>query len=117
MNNLSACQGGSGTCNQNFEGGGTGYQGQLRLGYPAVKDPWQWQLTFGYRYLQSDAVLDSFTDSDFHLGGTNAKGFYAGASLGFSHNAWLALRYMSATEVTGPPLAIDVLFFDVNARF
>jgi hypothetical protein len=117
VNNLSACQGSSSTCTQHFDGGNNAYQAQVRVGYPSIGEPWRWQFALGYRYLQSDAVLDAFTDEDFHLGGTNAKGFYVGGSLGFSHNAWLQLRYLSATEVTGPPLAVDILQLDLNVRF
>ena len=31
-------------------------------------------------YAAADAVLDAFTDSDFHLGGTDAKGYYLGGN-------------------------------------
>ena len=50
-------------------------------------------------------------------GGTNAKGYHLGGAYGIAHNAWLSARWLSATEVTGAPLAIDVLFLDLNARF
>jgi hypothetical protein len=61
--------------------------------------------------------MDAFTDSDFHLGGTNAKGWYLGTDFALRKNVWLALRWITANEISGPPLAIDVLFFDLNARF
>jgi hypothetical protein len=67
--------------------------------------------------LERDAVLDAFTDSDFNLGGTNAKGFVLGGSYGVEKNAWLTARWFSANEIDGPPLSIDTLFLDLNVRF
>src|SRR5581483_11597413 len=51
----------------------TGYQAELGFGQ-ALTEVGAWRAFFGYRYVQRDAVLDAFTDSDFHLGGTDAKG-------------------------------------------
>ena len=65
----------------------------------------------------SDAVLDALTDSDFHLGGTNAKGFTVGGSYGVDDNAWLTLRWLSSDQIDGAPLSIDTLQFDLNTRF
>ena len=100
-----------------FKGGNQAYQAQVRVGHPAVRERGDWQWTLGYRYVQSDAVLDAFTDSDFHLGGTNAKGFYVGGLFGFAHNASIGARYLTATEVTAAPFAIDVLQLDLGVRF
>lgn len=94
-----------------------GYQTQLTLGYPKIQKRNDWQAFAGYRYLQQDAVLDAFTDSDFHLGGTNAKGYFLGGSYGLDKNTWLSLRWMSSDQVDGPPLAIDTLQVDLNAKF
>jgi hypothetical protein len=117
VTNLGACPASNGSCVAPYVGGGTGEQYQLRVGYPRISERGQWSALLGYRYLQSDAVVDAFNDQDFHLGGTNAKGYFIGGSLGFTHNAWVSARYLSATEISGPPLAIDVLQLDVNARF
>jgi len=100
-----------------YSGGNLGFLFQALVGYPELSERWQWQGFFGYRRVESDAVVDAFVDSDFHLGGTNAKGYWVGGGLGFAHDAWLNLRWLSATEVTGPPLAIDILQVDLNARF
>jgi hypothetical protein len=67
--------------------------------------------------LQGDAVVDAFTDSDFHLGGTNAKGYMLSAAYGLGRNVWLRARWLSAREVDGPPLDIDVLQLDLQAGF
>jgi hypothetical protein len=76
-----------------------------------------WQLSLGYRRLGADAVPDAFTDSDFHLGGTNHKGFFVGAQYGLARNVWLNARWMSSNEIRGLPLSIDVFQVYLNARF
>lgn len=96
-----------------------GYQVKLTIGHPTFKyaDDHEWQAYIGYRYLERDAVLDAFTDSDFHLGGTNAKGFMVGGSYALYKNTWLSARWMSSDEISGLPLSIDVFQLDLNAKF
>ena len=94
-----------------------GYQARLSLGYPMVSERHEWQAYVGYRYLERDAVLDAFTDSDFHLGGTNHKGFMVGGQYGIYKNTWLSARWMSSDQISGLPLSIDVLQLDLNAKF
>ena len=76
-----------------------------------------WQVYAAYKHLERDAVLDAFTDSDFHLGGTDAKGWLLGGSYALMENAWVNARWLSSDEIDGPPLGIDVLQFDFYARF
>ena len=91
--------------------------GRVAVGMPKIKHRHDWQVFAGYKHLESNAVVDAFADSDFHLGGTNAKGWIMGGSYGVATDAWLSLRWLSADEITGPPLAIDVLQLDLNVRF
>ena len=56
----------------------TGWQVRADLGWPKVDVKGNWSVFTMYKYLGSDAVLDAFTDSDFHLGGTNVKGWVIG---------------------------------------
>jgi hypothetical protein len=95
----------------------TGYQAQVQFGPAEVKAFRGWQVFVGYRYLQRDAVMDAFNDPDFHVGGTDTRGYTLGVRYGLATNAWVRLRYMSADEIDGPPLAIDVLQLDFNAKF
>lgn len=94
-----------------------GWQGRVTVGMPVIQQRHDWQAHFGYRRLDRDAVLDAFTDSDFHLGGTDTKGYFLGASYGLDKNTWLSMRYMAADNIVGLPLAIDVLQIDLNAKF
>jgi hypothetical protein len=101
-----------------------GYQLRLDVGHNSFNGsagseikPKDWSILLGYKYIEADAVLDAFTDSDFHLGGTDAKGWLLGANYAVDKNAWLSTRYFSADSITGLPLSIDVLLLDFNAKF
>ena len=94
-----------------------GFLAKVTVGWPDLRRRRAWQLAFAYKYLERDAVLDAFSDSDFHLGGTNAEGWIASASYGVLENTYLKLRYLSADEIEGPPLGIDVLQLDLVSRF
>jgi hypothetical protein len=94
-----------------------GYQFELAYGHPRVDTAGAWRASLRYRYLERDAVLDAFTDSDFHLGGTDAQGYQLRGDYGLARNVHLTLRYLSANEIDGPPLGIDVFMLDLNAGF
>jgi hypothetical protein len=94
-----------------------GHQFMLTLGVPRIRRSGEWQANVAYKYLESDAVLDALTDSDFHLGGTNAKGYVVGGSYGVDNNTWLSLRWSNTDQIWGPTLAIDTLQVDLNTRF
>lgn len=107
-----------------FLGGNEGYGAMLSIGSAPRSDvdprgirKGAWTLFGGYKYLESDAVLDGFTDSDFHLGGTNAKGYFVGGRYGLFDNIRIGARWLSANEIVGEPLAIDVLQIDLEAAF
>jgi hypothetical protein len=95
----------------------TGYVGELSFGHPIVDRFGFWRVAVGYRYVKRDAVIDAFTDADFHEGGTNAAGYYFWTSFGVARNAWVRLRYLSANEIDGPRYGLDIIQLDLNARF
>lgn len=95
----------------------TAYKLGLSLGKQTLQNFGDWQAFFSYRYLEADSVLDAFSDSDFHLGGTDAEGYELGGTFAFDRRVWMRVRWLSADEIDGPPLSIDVLQLDLNARF
>ena len=109
VNNLGA--------NGGFGGGDMAWNLGLLVGKPALESLGDWQAGFGYRYVESDAVVDGFTDSDFGSGGTNLQGFTLGGKLALSKAVYCGLRWMSANEITGPPLKSDTLQIDLHAKF
>lgn len=105
------------------DGKNYGYLYKMTVGMPSLKQRNDWQLSYAYRYLGSDAVVDAFTDSDFGLGGTNLKGYTLGLQYGLDRNAVLGLRWISAQAIDSFSLnpahrfAVDVMQADVNVRF
>lgn len=94
-----------------------GYQGEVSFGYPEISSLGAWRTTVGYRYLERDAVIDAYTDSDFHFGGTDAQGYYFAGDLGLANRVWMRLRYLSSNAIDGPRQGIDTLQLDLNTRF
>jgi hypothetical protein len=97
--------------------GNMGYLARVLVGYPDIKHGNDWNASFTYKYLESDAVIDAFTDSDFHNGGTNAKGFILAGNYGVVDDVWLGLRWLSSDAISGPKFSVDTLMLDLNARF
>jgi hypothetical protein len=94
-----------------------GYQAEFAFGHPTVLTAGSWRGVIGYRYLERDAVIDAYTDSDFHWGGTDAKGYYVVGDYGLANRVWMRLRYLSSNAIDGPPLGIDTVQLDLNTRF
>jgi len=94
-----------------------GYVADISFGDPIVQERWAWRARIGYRYVQSDAVIDAWTDADFHEGGTNAAGYYLWGDLGLAKNVWVRARYFSGNEITGPRYGVDIVQLDLNTRF
>jgi len=107
----------AGTKPGEFEGGDTAWNLGFTVGKPAMAAWGDWQAGFGYRYVESDAVVDGFTDSDFGGGGTNVQGFTLGGVMALSPAVRLGLRWMSSDEIIGAPLSTDTLQLDINAKF
>jgi hypothetical protein len=97
--------------------GDTGWMVRGAFGYGEPRQRGQWNVAAGYRYLETDAVLDAYTDNEFHLGGTNAQGYFLSGSYALYDNTLVSLRWLSANEVSGPPLQIDVTQFDILIGF
>jgi len=106
-----------GTTRADFKSGGNAYMFQATFGKPTPAARGDWNVLAGYKRIEPDAMPDGYNDSTFHGGGTNARGYYLGGSYALDKNAWVTGRWISTKEVFGPPLAIDTLQFEFNARF
>jgi hypothetical protein len=102
-----------------YAGGNLGYNVRLTMGAPALEKLWDWNVNLTYRYVESDATVDGFTDADFGgpLAGTNLKGYILGANLALASRVWTTLRWMSADSIAGPAYKNDLIQFDLNAKF
>lgn len=63
----------------------------VKFGTAKVKESGDWQVDANYRYLQTDAVLDLFTESDFYSGMTGVKGLKLGFNYGLASNTSFGL--------------------------
>lgn len=123
INNVSGTVCGTGATGR-WIGSNEAWGGYLSIGHPELftvnprrAGQGAWAINAGYKRLGSDAVPDAFTDSDFHLGGTNAKGYFLGGAFAPYDNVTLAARWLSANEIVGDPFAIDVLQLDLGLAF
>lgn len=115
----------------------TAAQGRIQLGRAALAKTGDWQVFTGYRYVERDAWIDGLTDTTWHLGGTNYKGWTLGGNYAFHRNFWLGARWTSTRNLddgvrflavpsdpsslrglmSSAPLRIEVFQLDLNARF
>lgn len=104
--------------NGEVESGANAWMLQFTLGNSLeLKRQGDWNLFAGYKYIQPDALPDGFNDSSFHLGGTNAKGYFLGGNYGLASNVFSTGRWLSSEAVYGAPYDIDVLQLEINTRF
>lgn len=97
--------------------GDTGWQLKVDVGAATVRKLNDWQISLAYKYLETDAVLDIFTDSDFGLGGTDNEGFVLKATYGIYDNTSVGLTWLSTRSIARPPFDVDVLQLNLNSRF
>jgi hypothetical protein len=100
-----------------FDGGSNGIYVNANIGTKQLTERWDWNAMLGYKYIESDSVVDGLNDSDFGLGGTNLKGYIVGGNVALSPNVWVRLRYLSADSIAGAPYKADVFQFDLNGKF
>lgn len=93
------------------------YHLRVAFGSPEVKARSDWQVFMAYKRVERDSMLDAFTDGDFRLGGTDAKGYILGGSYGFGKNTAASVRFFSGDSISGSPLSIDTLQVDLSVRF
>ncbi len=72
-------------------GGDTGWLVGCTLN--KAKDPGSWEFSYDYRDLEKDAVVGTFSDSDFIGGGTDGKGSRFGAAYQITKNVQTAVSY------------------------
>lgn len=115
----------------------TALQGRVQVGTAQLARRGDWQAFAAFRLVERDAWVDGFTDTTWHLGGTNYKGWALGGSYALDRRFSLGARWTSTrnlddgvrflavpgdpTSLSGnlssAPLRIDVFQIDLNARF
>ena len=100
-----------------FEGSGTGWLVDLMVGHEKLDQRGAWQLSFGYRWIGSDSVVDGFNDSDFGMGGTNMKGFTVAGRLALTPHLYLGARWFGSESIAGPQFDMNIFQLDIGAKF
>ena len=100
-----------------FDGGDTAWMLNFQIGEAALEKFGDWQVYFGYRYVESDSVVDGLTDSEFGGGGTNLKGYSIGGNFALTPALHVGARWMSADQIAGPTYRNDIIQVDLNAKF
>ena len=100
-----------------FAGGDNAWMISARVGKPVFEKRGDYAASIGYRYVESDAVVDGFNDSNSGMGGTNLRGFSLWAGVAVSQRVNMGVRWTSSDEIAGPPLSVDIFLLDLNATF
>ncbi len=87
------------------------------FGDKKVNGPGQWKVTGAYRYLQTDAWLDAWPDSDFYGGATDVKGFEGILEVGLAKNVTWGLDFYSSRRIVAAKAQEVVVQSDINFRF
>jgi hypothetical protein len=77
--------------NAEADGADTGFALGASLG--EVSGQGTWRVGYAYQDLEADAVVGTFTDSDFAGGGTDGKGHVIDLNYGFRDRLVFGLRY------------------------
>jgi hypothetical protein len=95
----------------------TGWSVGIHVG--KTKKPADWSARYIYRNLDKDAVVGTFSDSDFRDGGTDAKGHEFGANVLLTKNTTFSISYFAnQTEIAaGDDAEFGRLQVDLQLKF
>lgn len=97
--------------------GDIAWQARVDFGTLSTGRRGDWRVSAAYKYIETDAVLDIFTDSDFGLGGTDLEGFVLEGEYGVADSARLNLKWLSTDAISRPPFSTDVLQVTLETEF
>jgi hypothetical protein len=107
----------------------TALQVRAQLGSPRQELRGDWTAYLAWRRFERDAWVDAFTDTTWHLGGTNYSGWAIGGAYHVGPRTTAGLRVTSTRNledgaliggvpnVSSSPLKIDVIQLELNTRF
>lgn len=113
----------------------TALQTKVVVGKPRIDHAGDWQGSVTWRRMERDAWMDAFTDTTWHLGGTNYEGWSLGGQYGIATRTSVGMRWTSThnlkdgqvftdasngnpfLSLSSAPLKIDVFQLELNSRF
>ncbi len=93
----------------------TGWLAGLKVG--KAKKPGSWAFRYIYRNLEADAVLGTFSHSDFRNGGTDAKGHEIGGSVMLADNTAFGVTFFDNTIGLDSGSGFNRLEVDMQLKF
>lgn len=97
--------------------GDVAWQVRADFGTKSRRRRGDWSVGAAYKHIETDAVLDIFTDSDFGLGGTDVEGYILKGEYAVADGATLNLTWLSSESIERPPFSIDVLQVTLETEF
>lgn len=100
-----------------------GFLAGVKIGDTKIAGPGQWQLSYNWRRLERNAVLDIFPDSDFYGGATHVQGQEMELQYGLGKNVFLALDYYRSAPIGGEDIDTrqarveNLVQVDLNVKF
>ncbi len=82
-----------------------------------TKQPWSWHFRYQYKYLESDAVMGRYTDSEFIGGGTDGKGHEFNYSLQLDQSVTAAVTLFLNKKNLDNEIDYNRLQADLKFRF
>ena len=107
--------GGAYVMNLGADENNTGFHAGLKLG--KAKKPGSIQAGFSYKMVEADAVLGSFTDSDFNGGGTQGEGFEINAKYKVTKEVSVALTQFLTSTIDADNSMKYATQLDLNYKF
>lgn len=97
--------------------GDTAWQARVDFGTTSSGRRGDWMVSAAYKRIETDAVLDIFTDSDFALGGTDVEGYILEGEYAVADGATFNLKWLSSDSISRPPFAVDVFQATLETEF
>lgn len=93
-----------------------GFLAGIKFGHKRIREQGNWQVQYSYRRLERDAWLDTFPDSDFLNGETNAEGHEVIVTYGVLKYVEVGIDYYHTKEIEASREE-DLFQFDVVFKF
>ena len=87
------------------------------LGNSKVSGWGTWKIISAYKWIGQDAFLDTFPDSDFYGGSTDAKGYETMLEVGLAKNVSFAVDYYRTERIKTTKAQESLLQTDINFKF
>ncbi len=94
-----------------------GWLAGAKFGSKKIKKLGNWQVVYMYRYLEKDAWLDTFPDSDAFGGYTGVKGHEVILTTGLARNVTVAVDYYYMKEINNTDIDEHTVFVDFVFKF